>query len=477
MEKYYVTTPIYYVNEKPHLGHAYTTIVADVMARFQREKLGSENVFFLTGTDEHGAKIEEAAAAKGSGPKEFVDLVSQQYVKAWQALDITHDFFFRTTDAGHASVVQQSLTKIYERGYIYKGKYKGIYCIGCEKNLTPDEPVNGRCPLHPTKELVEQEEENYFFRLSAFAPQVLERIESGSIAILPEERRNEIAGKIKQGINDISISRAGVKWGIPVPWDTEHTVYVWVDALFNYLSATRIVPNKERFWPADLHLMAKDILWFHALIWEALLLALGEELPRAVYAHGFFSINGQKMSKSTGNIIDPLDMVADYGTDGVRYLLLTSFTFGRDGDFSREKFDEKYNADLANGIGNLISRVGRLCESSGADYSAAFASVIPRRNEAVDAAMASVRPDDAVRLIWTGVQELDRIIAEDKPWELEGEPQVAKLTEYLKRLVGIGYDLKPFLPVTSARILETFGAARITKPAPLYMRRASSPKV
>lgn len=471
MNKYYVTTPIYYANDKPHIGHAYTTIVADVFARHYRQKLGDENVFFLTGTDEHGAKIAQAAKKNNQSPKDFVDAVSSQYQALWEALDVSHDYFFRTTNPDHKKVVQKMLQTLYDKGYIYKSLYKGIYCVGCEKYLTEDEIIDGKCQYHPTTELVEQEEENYFFKLHDLVPLVLESLEKGEYSILPQKRRNEILSKIHAGINDISISRTGVTWGIPLPWDEKHTVYVWVDALFNYYSATLFVDEKKRFWPADLHLMAKDILWFHALIWEALLIALGEELPKVIFAHGFFSIDGQKMSKSLGNIIDPLKLVDSYGVDGLRYLLLTSFAFGNDGDFSLSKFDKKYNADLANGLGNLVSRVARLCEQSGDDFRSVFEKIEKKRDILVDEAMSEYRPDEALRIIWNEILLLDKDIHLDQPWTKEGEVLKEILESYIRRIIPIAHHLQPFLPRTAEKIIAIFGAEKITKPDALFSRR------
>ncbi len=471
MKKFYVTTPIYYVNDKPHIGHAYTTIIADVFARYYRQKIGKENVFFLTGTDEHGAKIAQAAKKNNQSPKDFVDQISSQYQAAWKALEISNDYFFRTTDPDHKKIVQDMLQTLYDRGFIYKSLYKGIYCVGCEKYLTEDEIVNERCPHHPTTELAEQEEENYFLKLRDLAPKVLEALETERYRVLPSARKSEILSKIRGGINDISISRTGVDWGISVPWDDKHTVYVWVDALFNYYSATQIVSQKEHFWPADLHLMAKDILWFHALIWEALLLALDKELPKVIFAHGFFSIDGQKMSKSLGNIIDPLELVNSYGTDGVRYLLLTSFAFGNDGDISLSKFNEKYNSDLANGIGNLVSRVARLCEQSKHNFVPIFKKIKYESELSIEKAMAEYRPDEALKIIWNQIQEFDKDIHNDQPWTLDGEKLQQTLETYVRRIIPIAHNLKPFLPSTAEKIISIFGADEIVKPKPLFERK------
>lgn len=468
-KKFYITTPIYYVNDKPHIGHAYTTIIADVFARYYRKIIGKENVFFLTGTDEHGAKIAQAAKKNNQSPKDFVDQVSSQYQAVWKALGISSDYFFRTTNPDHKKIVQDILQTLYDKGYIYKSLYKGIYCVGCEKYLTEDEIVDEKCPHHPTTELAKQEEENYFFKLRDFAPKVLEAIESERYKVLPVERKSEILSKIRGGINDISISRTGADWGIPVPWDSKHTIYVWVDALFNYYSATLIVPEKKHFWPADLHLMAKDILWFHALIWEALLLALDKELPKVIFAHGFFSIDGQKMSKSLGNIIDPLELVNSYGVDGIRYLLLTSFAFGNDGDVSLLKFNEKYNADLANGIGNLVSRIARLCENI------TISSIIKSSNSNlasdVEVFMKSYRPDEALKRIQTEITLLDRKIHEDHSWTMSGEGLKRCLIPYVQKILEIANNLEPFLPDTATQINEIFSRLKISKPPSLFPRK------
>lgn len=470
MNKFYITTPIYYVNDKPHIGHAYTTIIADVFARYYRQKIGSDKVFFLTGTDEHGAKVAQAAKKNNLEPQQFVDQVAEKYQKAWRELGISHDFFFRTTNPRHEKIVRELLQKIYDKGYIYKAKYKGLYCIGCEKYIAENELIDGRCPDHPSTNLVEQEEENYFFKLKDLAPQVLLKLENAEYQVLPNERRAEIVSKIKHGINDVSISRTGVDWGIPLPWDNTHTTYVWIDALFNYLSATKIVAGKESFWPADLHLMAKDILWFHALIWEALLIALDEELPKVVFAHGFFTIDGQKMSKTLGNVIDPVDLARKYGMDGLRYLMISSFSFGNDGDFSVSKFDEKFNADLANGIGNLVSRIAKLCEKVDYDFTLVSRTAELSFDKDIDLAIANFRPDEALRTIRDRIQEFDKQIHEDAPWKLEGEILLHKLKLYVPKILHIAYTLKPFLPETAEKITSIFNSEKISKPEPLFAR-------
>jgi len=468
-DNFYVTTPIYYVNDKPHVGHAYTTIMADVFARYQRKIKGKEKVFFLTGTDEHGSKVAKSAKASNLSPQEFADVISESYKKVWNELDISYDEFFRTTDPRHEKVVQDYLQQLYDNGYIYKSKYKGLYCIGCEKFLPFDEIINNTCIYHSKTALAEQEEENYFFKLKDFSLLVLNEIKKQSYKILPQERENEIVSKIKGGINDVSISRAGVSWGIPLPWDKSQTVYVWVDALLNYYSATKIYSDKEKFWPPSLHLMAKDILWFHALVWESLLLANKIELPKAIFAHGFFTVDRQKMSKTLGNIIDPVTLINEYGSDATRYLLISSFPFGNDGDISLEKFKEKYNADLANGIGNLVARVAKLCETSDFDN-----INNPAKNFSSEVVkwMDQYRPDEAIKSIWQIIAIFDRDIGEDKPWQLEPDKLRTKLHEYVGRILSIAFDIEPFLPKTAHTVSKIFSQNKIYKPESIFPRKS-----
>jgi len=467
-DNFYVTTPIYYVNDKPHIGHAYTTIMADVFARYHRKIKGGNAVFFLTGTDEHGSKVAKSAKSHDLSPQEFADIISEEYKKIWRDLDISYDEFFRTTDPRHEKIVQDYLQQLYDKGYIYKSKYKGLYCVGCEKFLPFDEIIDNACIYHPHTALVEQEEENYFFKLKEFSSTVIDEIKKQGYKILPPERENEIVSKIKGGINDVSISRSGVTWGIPLPWDKSQTVYVWVDALLNYYSATKIYPNKEKFWPPSLHLMAKYILWFHAFIWESLLLANKIELPKIIFAHGFFTVDGQKMSKTVGNIIDPMTLIKEYGSDATRYLLISSFSFGNDGDISLEKFKEKYNSDLANGVGNLVARIAKLCETS--DF-----NNINNPTDVISAEVAShmdqFKPDEAVKSIWKRISDFDRIIGEDRPWQLETDKLKIKLHLYVGKILSIASDMEPFLPKTSKTISMIFGQNKIRKPDSIFPRK------
>lgn len=466
-KKYYVTTPIYYVNDQPHIGSSYTTLAADIVARYYRIKYGKENVFFLVGTDEHGQKIEQSAKEQGLTPIRLANKVSEQFKKAWKLLDISYDFFIRTSDPRHEKIVSRLLQKIYNNGYIYEGLYKGLYCIGCERFLTENDLVDGKCPLHSNKEPVYQEEKNYFIKLKELVEnEVLPRIEKGEYNILPEKRKNEVVSRIKEGIEDVSISREGVSWGIPIPWDKKQTCYVWVDALINYYSATQFLKGKSKFWPANLHLVGKDILWFHAVIWQALLIAAGEEIPKNIFAHGFFTIDGQKMSKSIGNTIPPKELVDKYGSDGARYLIMTACTFGDDGDVSLKEFDTKFNADLANGLGNLVSRVAKLCEKSDFGFTSKETKLYPE----VVAAIEEFRFDNALKFIWSKVTLVDQEINKTEPWKLEGTKLQTELQKYLDEIAEIALNLKPFLPETTAKIAKVFGGIKIKMVEPLFPR-------
>ncbi|HDQ22747.1 MAG TPA: methionine--tRNA ligase [Candidatus Uhrbacteria bacterium] len=475
-KKFYVTTPIYYVNDVPHIGHAYTTVAADVLARYYRTLLGPAKVYFLTGTDEHGAKIAQAAEKNKMTPKEFVDQKAAVFQMAWDSLDISYNDFIRTTEERHEKIVIDFWEKLKtaktpkKNPAIYEAEYEGLYCVGCESFKTEDELVDGQCPDHKIKcELVK--EKNWFLRLSDFGDKLKDLIEAGDFQVLPLERKNEILGLIKTGSKDVAISRQNVKWGIPVPFDKGQTTYVWIDALSNYISALGGPKGKlyKKFWPADVHLMAKDILKFHALIWPAMLLALKLPLPKKVFSHGFFTIDGQKMSKTIGNVIDPNELVSKYGSDATRYLLLSQFGFGTDGDFSKERLDSIYNSALANELGNLVSRVLAMAEKY-------YDSIVPKYNvdsdkffefdiktdwNKYDFLMQNLKFDEALNIAWEDIRRCNAYIDKNKPWELAANNDDEILPDVIFNLLEtirqIAWMLLPFMPQTSDKILTQLG--------------------
>ncbi|MDZ7798581.1 MAG: methionine--tRNA ligase [Patescibacteria group bacterium] len=476
--KFYITTPIYYVNDKPHIGHAYTTLAADILARYYRDKLGEENVFFLTGTDEHGTKVAESALKEDKTPQEFADEVASLFKKTWKNLNIDYNDFARTTDKKHEESVDIFMKKLKEAGAVYEKEYEGLYCPGCEKFITKKELVNGKCPDHNRKP-DKVKEKNYFFKLSKYADQVKEKIEKGEMKIKPEGRKNEIISLIDQGLEDFSISREKVKWGLALPFDKKQTVYVWVEALQNYISFIGYGHDEKKFkkwWPADVHLMAKDILKFHALFWPALLIATGEEVPHEQFVHGFFTINGQKMSKTLGNVIDPNEMVKKYGVDATRYLLISQFPFGSDGDMDEKRFHDKYNADLANNLGNLVNRVTNMIEKYCKGKIPEFVKS-PRSLEKVTKLIEDYSFDQALLEIMKTVTWANQQIDKNEPWQLaksdekKDEENLNKLLSSLASLLcHIAKALKPFMPNTSAKITNLIVCDKITKSEALFPR-------
>lgn len=449
--KFYVTTPIYYVNDLPHIGHAYTTISADVLARYYRKK-GYE-VFFLTGTDEHGLKIQKSAEEKGISPKELADRNSENFRKLWELMNISYDKFIRTTDREHIELVKEMFTKSYERGDIYLGEYEGWYCVGCEEFKSESELLEGKvCPIH-LKQCDYVKEPSYFFRLSKYEDLLLELYEKVQDFILPEYRKREVVAFVKQGLKDLSVTRprSRVKWGIEVPFDPEHTIYVWFDALFNYVSA---VKDRMHLWPADLHLVGKDILRFHAVYWPAFLFSVGLDLPKRIFAHGWWKVEGQKMSKSLGNVINPADFVKEWGIDEVRYFLLRDMPFGEDGDIRREAILNRLNGELANEIGNLFSRVmamdlkylgGKVSGNKDTEYENFARETV----ENYERSMQRVDFYNALESVLRLSAFLNKYVDSKAPWSLAKTDEVAlrkvlyTLTDGLYLLANM---LEPFMP-------------------------------
>jgi len=459
MKKFFVTTPIYYINDVPHIGHTCTTVAADILARMHR--ILGEEVFFLTGTDEHGQKVAEAAAKEDLSPQDYCDKISPRFEQAWKNLNISFDFFIRTTDPGHKKVVEEVLQKVFDNGDVYKGKYEGWYCIGCEKFLTETDMVKEHCPLHPPEKTVWKTEENWFFKLSKYMPKLIELIENDKTNyIFPEGKRSEILSKLKAEVKDISLSRENVDWGIRVPWDETQTVYVWFDALINYYSATRIVEDKKDFWPAEVHLLGKEILWFHTVIWQAMLLSAGLELPKRTYTHSFYMVDGQKMSKSLGNVISPQQLIDLFGIDGTRYLIAGSFPTKNDSDIGIERFREKYNADLANNLGNLVSRVAKLSEGLEIEQNES-----PVMDDQVIEKIDKLELDEALGYIFdTYIDKTNNYLNQESPWKLDKNDNKRKemLTVSILNLRKAAVNLAPILPQASKKILEIFSG--IIKP-------------
>jgi len=471
MKKFYITTPIYYANDVPHIGHTYTTVAADVLARWRRSQ--GDDVFFLTGTDEHGAKIEEKARELKLEPKEYADEITAKFKDAWRKLNISNDNFLRTTDEAHIAAVQAALQFMYDQGDIYLSKYEGLYCRGCEQYKSERDLIDGLCPDHrvaPEK----MSEECYNFKLSKYQDELLGLIKEDKIKILPSNRKNEIISFYeKEGLTDVSFSRKNISWGIPIPWDKSHTVYVWADAFLNYLTGIGWEGNSGQaleFWPPSIQLMSKDILRVHTTIWPAMLLSLGISLPETIFVHGYFLIDGQKMSKSLGNVIAPQDLIKKYGVDASRYLIMSATAFGHDGDIGWAKFDEKYNADLANGLGNLVARVSNLLEKNNLEVKLK-ADSDEKLIKAYGEQMKNYKFDEALKLLWGKLREADETLSAAKPWKLESKAAIKIVLEPIaENILNVAGLLKPFMPEVVEKIIKQFSAKQIVKGESLFPR-------
>ena len=479
---YFISTPIYYPSDRLHIGHAYCTTIADAVARFQR--LAGKDVFFLTGSDEHGQKIQRKAAEVGQSPIQYVDHIVASFQMLWEKLGISHDDFIRTTEKRHHEVVQAIFQKIYDQGDIYKAAYEGWYCTPCETFWLERQLTDGNCPdCGRPVEMVQ--EESYFFRMSKYQDRLLKHIEDHPEFIQPVSRRNEMINFIKQGLEDLCVSRTTFDWGIPVPFDRKHVVYVWFDALTNYITATGYLHDREKFakfWPADVHLVGKEIVRFHSIIWPIILMALGVELPKKVYGHGWLVVEGDKMSKSKGNVIDPVLLIEEFGADAIRYFLLREINLGQDGNFSRDALIKRINSDLANDLGNLLHRTLNMMQrynggvmgqaDAPTDVDApllAMAKGTPPRYRAM---MENMDINGAIKEIWQLIGRANKYIDETEPWKLAKDPANATrlntvLSNLLEVLSMVSVLVEPFIPTTSRRIRAQLGLPLDVTPANL----------
>ena len=473
MAHYYITTPIYYVNDAPHVGHAYCTVNADALARWHR--LVGDETKFLTGTDEHGEKVADAAALNGVSPQEWTDRTSARFREAWDALDISYDDFIRTTEPRHYETVQRFLTAVYENGHIYKDVYHGLYCVSCEDYYTLESSDEGRCPIHG-RALTEMQEENWFFRLSAFAEPLLRYYEEHPDFVTPETKRNEALAFIRGGLRDISITRTSIAWGIPVPWDDRHVFYVWYDALINYLTAIgygREDDQTSTWWPVSHHLVGKEILRFHCVWWPAMCMAAGLDPVRHVQVHGWLLVGGQKLSKTLVRDADgpvrlteiaPQALTEDFGVDATRYHLLRDVPLGSDGEFTYEGMVTRYNADLANNLGNLLARVATVVGSKCGGTGPAPDPGSPLRAAAEEAVAGAVAawerwaPHEALAHTWSLIGAANAELEANEPWKKDPGPEVDRvLGSALEALRIVALLVTPAMPRTATEIWRRIG--------------------
>ena len=473
--KFYITTPIYYPSGNPHIGHCYTTVACDSIARYKR--MQGYDVMFLTGTDEHGLKIETKAAEKGVTPQEYVDEIVAIFKNLWEYMGISYDRYIRTTDDYHVESVQKIFKELYDRGYIYKGEYTGKYCTPCESFWTESQLVDGKCP-DCGREVIEAKEEAYFFKMSPFADR-LEELLTKTDYLRPKTRAIELVNNfIKPGLEDLCVSRTSFTWGIPVSFDEKHVIYVWVDALSNYITALGYLNDKyddfDKFWPADVHMVAKDIMRFHALIWPAMLMALDLPLPKHLAVHGWITFNGQKMSKSLGNVVDPMILGQRYGADAIRYHIMREMALGADSSFSNEIMINRINSDLANGFGNLVSRTvamvikyfgGTLItDREEGDFDSELITMIEGLRDKVDSFVDETQLQNALAEIFTLVARANKYIDETEPWVLaKDETKKARLASVLYNLLEAirvsATLLKSFMPATMPKALKQIGCS------------------
>lgn len=461
-QKFYVTTPIYYPTDIPHIGHAYTTIAADVLARWN--KIKGKDVFFLTGTDDHGKKIAQAAEKHKKSPKEFTDELVPKFKEAWKKLNIEYSKFIRTTDPEHEKTVAEVLQKVYDKGDIYLGEYEGFYCTACEAYYTEKDLLDGCCPIHKTKvELLK--EKSYFFKLSKYQKELLKLYEKNPEFILPISKKSEVINRVKEGLKDLSISRTSFNWGIKLPFDKKHVCYVWFDALFNYYSATR-AKGKEKYWPPNIHLIGKDILWFHTVYWPAFLLSAGIQIPKTIFAHGWWTFNKEKISKSRGKVINVDELIRIAGVDSARYFLLRETPFGEDGDFSEKALVARHNNELANKLGNLVSRISSLIEQNGIEK-CENKLIKKLKTKEIEKHIESYEFDKALNEIFAFIDICNEYVQNKKPWETKDKKVLYELKE---SILEISKLLWPFIPESSEKITRQFSTNKIKKGAILFKK-------